>query len=196
MSRLLALQQENSEAGQRMALQAPRFQTLAGKRSAAITGFNLFQTPKPTAARMAELIPPKALKGRILDPSAGYVRLVEPLSNIEAEWVLVEEERECYNALLNAVKLARKQAYCRDFLTLTPGDLGQFDAIVMNPPFKQGRDIKHIKHAVTFLKPGGRLVSLCYDGVRQNKILKLIVDTWEVLPEGSFKECGSGFINN
>lgn len=59
-----------------------------------------------------------------------------------------------------------------------------------------GADIKHIKHAMTFLRPGGRLVALCANGPRQNAQLMPLVEehggTWEVLPEGSFKSQGTG----
>jgi 16S rRNA G1207 methylase RsmC len=61
----------------------------------------------------------------------------------------------------------------------------------MNPPFDMGSDIKHIKHAITFLKPGGRLVALCANGPRQQDQLQPLADHWEVLPEGSFKQVGT-----
>jgi len=61
----------------------------------------------------------------------------------------------------------------------------------MNPPFKQGRDVKHIEHALEMVRPGGRLVALCYNGTRQNEKLRPIADVWEVLPEKSFREEGT-----
>jgi 16S rRNA G1207 methylase RsmC len=79
--------------------------------------------------------------------------------------------------------------------TLRQGDLLEMnikaDAVIMNPPFKMGRDIKHILHAFENLAPGGLLISLCYNGVKQNKQLKPLADTWEVLPAGSFKAEGT-----
>ena len=36
----------------------------------------------------------------------------------------------------------------------------RFDRVLMNPPFERKQDIAHVKHAFTFLKPGGRLVSI------------------------------------
>ena len=50
-----------------------------------------------------------------------------------------------------------------DFLSVTPatapiGLRGRFDRVLMNPPFNQGQDLKHIAHAVThWLKPGAYL---------------------------------------
>ena len=37
---------------------------------------------------------------------------------------------------------------------------GEYDRIVMNPPFEAGQDIDHVRHAFQFLKDGGRLVSI------------------------------------
>ena len=61
----------------------------------------------------------------------------------------------------------------------------------MNPPFERGLDVKHIEHAKTMLSKTGILVSLCFNGVKQTQKLKPICDTWEVLPEGSFKSEGT-----
>ena len=66
----------------------------------------------------------------------------------------------------------------------------------MNPPFAQGADIEHITHALTMLKPGGRLVALCANGPGQNAALRPLVDAsggdWEDLPADSFKAEGTG----
>jgi hypothetical protein len=42
-----------------------------------------------------------------------------------------------------------------------------------------------------FLKPGGLLVSLCYDGAVQRSKLRPRATTWDSLPPGSFKESGT-----
>jgi hypothetical protein len=69
-------------------------------------------------------------------------------------------------------------------------DGGDFDSVVMNPPFKDGADIKHIFHARSFLKQGGRLVAICAGGPRQTEKLKPLAETWEELPEGTFAGTG------
>ena len=103
---------------------------------------------------------------------------------------MVEEAAECVRAVRAMLK--RAAVHERDFLGTSSGDLGgEFDAVIMNPPFKQGRDVKHVRHALDMLKPGGRLVSLCYNGTRQNAELRPLATTWEVLPEGSFKAEGT-----
>jgi hypothetical protein len=66
----------------------------------------------------------------------------------------------------------------------------------MNPPFADAQDIAHITHAMTMLKPGGRLVAICANGPRQNDKLKPLVEQagekWEPLPADTFRESGTG----
>lgn len=66
-----------------------------------------------------------------------------------------------------------------------------FDRIVMNPPFENGADIKHIEHARHLLKPGGRLVAICANGPRQRDRLMPLASHWEDLPPGTFKDAGT-----
>ena len=49
----------------------------------------------------------------------------------------------------------------RDFLE----HAGEYDRIIMNPPFENGQDIDHLQHAYSLLKPGGRVVSIMCKGV-------------------------------
>ncbi|AZG07736.1 class I SAM-dependent methyltransferase [Pigmentiphaga sp. H8] len=82
-----------------------------------------------------------------------------------------------------------------DFLSLTRGEIGEFDRIVMSPPFENGRDVDHIRKALTLLRPGGRLVALCIDGPRQNRYLRPIVEErrgiWKELPRRFFRDQGA-----
>ncbi len=200
LSRLFALAADNIEAGERMKAQAPRFlaykeRHLLGTAPKAVTGFNLFQTPRIVAGRMADIIKAEIKPGaRILEPSAGLGRLVEPFADFEEmrlQWEAVEEVGECVRAMRKGFRQLQN-AREGDFLGLSCSDLGgEFDAVIMNPPFKNGTDIKHILHAREMLKPGGVLVSLCYDGVKQNRDLKPLAATWEQLPPASFKQEGT-----
>lgn len=72
-----------------------------------------------------------------------------------------------------------------------------YDRIVMNPPFSKGRDIQHVQHAYSLLKPGGRLVAVMSEGAffQSNKAaenfrawLDGLGATSERLPEGSFMD--------
>jgi hypothetical protein len=86
-----------------------------------------------------------------------------------------------------------------DFMTFTP-PRERYDRIVMNPPFSNGQDAKHISHALTFLKDGGVLVAIvppsCLDKdtgpYRElRKALDAIDWEFDLLPEGAFKESGT-----
>jgi hypothetical protein len=41
---------------------------------------------------------------------------------------------------------------------------GQYDRVVMNPPFENGQDIDHVRHAYEQLKPGGKMVAIMSEG--------------------------------
>ena len=154
----------------------------------AISSFNLFQTPLVIADLMADRLGDVQGK-RVLEPSAGLGRLVAAVDVADGEFILVEKSVACCEQLYGSGwKIIQD-----DFLECDADRLGGlFDACIMNPPFKMGRDVKHIEHAYGMLKTGGLLVGLCYDGVRQKKRLMPQVDTWELLPEGSFKSEGTG----
>ncbi|EHI41732.1 hypothetical protein OPAG_08730, partial [Rhodococcus opacus PD630] len=61
--------------------------------------------------------------------------------------------------------------------------------------FANADDIKHIRHALRFLKPGGKLVAICANGPRQNDQLRPLVEQhggeWENLPPDTFAESGT-----
>jgi len=191
--RLLHLREEAEAVGERMEQQAGRFKALADPASAPriVTAFNLFQTPPEIAAYMVSLAQPYIKPGSvILEPSAGLGRLYRAIRDAgnENQVVLVDDSPDC----------------CRELYELTQGDShaklkqGDFllqrfavDVVIMNPPFKQGRDIKHIKHALSMILPGGVLVALFSSGPRQARELKPLADYWEDLPAKSFKKEGT-----
>jgi phospholipid N-methyltransferase len=171
---------------------APTFARLAGETAPTHVAQvdQLFPTPPTLAARMASLIPETAR--RILDPQAGTGRLLDALADLGRpfETVAVEVSRELSPHLFNKYPSAR--LFVRDFLSCSVEDLGgSFDCVLMNPPFRRGLDVQHILHARRFLKPRGLLISLCYGGTAQNRDLRPIAASWEVLPSGSFKSEGT-----
>jgi protein-L-isoaspartate O-methyltransferase len=151
----------------------------------------LFPTPVPLAERMVSLADIRP-GHNVLEPSVGTGRILAAIlrSVLSVDIVGVELN---YNlaALLTRnhpdPAISIRQA---DFLECN-GDLGTFDRILMNPPFENGSDIKHIKHAAAMLKPGGKLVAICAGGPRQQEQLKPMADTWEPLPAGTFSESGT-----
>ena len=146
---------------------------------------------------------------RVLEPSAGTGRLLDPLFNSEGtEWALgnggelvaVEINSELAKALRRQYVAATVQ--CADFLSIDPprDPAAMFDRIIMNPPFTRGVDVQHVQHAMRFLKPGGRLVAIMSNGLtfRQDRATAALRDcigemggTIERLPPGSFKASGT-----
>ena len=160
-------------------------------KTVVVSAFNLFQTPEDIAAQMVKLL---GRTGRTLEPSAGLGRLYRAVRSVDASnhITLVDESSECCGQLYRETENDRATRLIHgDFLTQTVEDLGEMDCVIMNPPFKMWRDIKHILHAKSFLAPGGRLVALCANGPRQQATLKPIADEWIELPPGSFGKEGT-----
>jgi predicted RNA methylase len=136
---------------------------------------------------------------RVLEPSAGRGALVQAVRRCcgDAEIVAVELLPENCDAL-ERNGLAHKRG---DFLEFVRADLGgQFDRVIMNPPFARQADIAHVLHAMQFLKPGGVLVSVMGAGVtfRQDRIatdfrayVARLGGTITDLPEASFAASGT-----
>lgn len=155
----------------------------------------LFLTPVNLAARMADLAEIES-GHRIADFSAGTGRLLAAACNIMGEHIedgrsvhAVEYNTELAGQLIKTFPLVNVR--CMDFLVMSPEDFEPVDRILLNPPFADGADIKHIKHAMRFLKSGGRMVAICANGPRQNDQLRPLVDAWEDLPAGTFTESGT-----
>jgi phospholipid N-methyltransferase len=149
----------------------------------------LFPTPIPLAERMASMadIHPGMT---VLEPSAGTGRLLDAILKYTApEHVgYMELNYEMFRYLFD--KYAECHGWQGDFLESPVKPV--YDRVVMNPPFKNGEDIKHIKHALSMLRPGGWLVALCAGGPRQRKELEPLADYWEDLPPGTFSDEGTG----
>jgi len=151
----------------------------------------LFPTPPAIAEMMveyAEIQPGEC----VLEPSAGTGNLIDAVLNtVDTEVLAYEINQGLCSGLSRKFPEYKAQIRQRDFLEVTDFQ-GCYPKIIMNPPFENGTDIAHILHAIKFLKPGGRLVALCANGPRQNEKLKPLADHWEVLPENSFKNQGTG----
>lgn len=192
--RLHELRMKNTQAGYDMDEKRGRFDAIrmrhgSGTAPRAVSSFQLFQTPPEIAQRMAAQLYLKR-GARVLEPSAGLGRLLDVLDS-EVETVAVEKSPECAAELFrqNRPGMTLKQ---RDFLTLTVEEIGTFDAVIMNPPFHMRDDIRHIEHALGFIRPGGTLVALCMDTKHREERLKPIADRWEPLPCGTFSKEGTG----
>jgi 16S rRNA G1207 methylase RsmC len=183
LERLSGLRQASQLGDEMMAEHRQRFGRLSNNDSKpkVFSSFNLFPTPPDLATRVVKLadIEPHH---RILEPSAGTGNLIRALYQAGANHITaVEIDTSMCEYLRGFVE----SVHCADFLAWSTNL--KFDRIVMNPPFKNGSDIKHIKRAIELLAPGGKLVSICANGPRQREQLKPIAKEWIELPRGSFK---------
>jgi hypothetical protein len=120
---------------------------------------------------------------RVLEPSCGDGRILDLLREYGCRPLGIEyhpgrasEARQKGHSVVTA-----------NFLEQSPSP--EFDHVVMNPPFYGRHYVKHVRHALKFLKPGGSLVSILpatahYD----HGDLK---GEWRDLPVGSFSEAGT-----
>ena len=156
----------------------------------------LFETPTDLSNRMTEMLDLQN-SDKILEPEAGKGSLIRSCNNI-GSITAVEVNSQLCNFLRSSFPNA--EIICDDFLNLTPEELGTFDKILMNPPFSDSQDIKHITHAFSFLKKGGLLVAVACEGpfFRQDRkstdfrnFLELNEAEVIKLPEGTFKQSGT-----
>lgn len=163
------------------------------KSVAQIYGF--FPTPAPVVARLMELadVKPGMLA---LEPSAGTGAISKVLAAAGADVDGVEIQEVNCAALANDGHMRNLQP--GDFLLKSPAP--EYDRVVMNPPFAKQDDIRHVMHALKFVKPGGRLVAVMSAGVtfRDNRLTQEFRDavralggSFEDVPEGAFKESGT-----
>jgi phospholipid N-methyltransferase len=163
----------------------------------------LFPTPRDLAQEVADLADIRP-GDDVLEPSAGTGAL---LGAMGGSMFGHNPERGSVTAIEISVPLAKRlrtefpltHVMADDFLELgsayihaSAGRVGQdgFNKILMNPPFENGADIKHIRHALGMLKPGGRLVAICANGPRQQAQLQPLATEWRELQAGTFEGTG------
>ena len=123
-------------------------------KTSLVNGLAYYKTPD----KLAESIVDRHVELRdgmtILEPSAGCGSIVKAILNaardkkIKVHITAVEFDIDRCEMLEGlGVKVIQG-----DFLAMQPGSLGEFDQVVMNPPFNFGEDITHVLHAAKFLK--------------------------------------------
>lgn len=147
-----------------------------------------YPTPQKVVDRVVrDLYNPKGKK--ILEPSCGCGRFLDALCKEGAEVFGIEVDvyrvRECQAKGHNVL--------AANFLETVP--TGDFDQVVMNPPFYGKHYAKHVEHALKYLKDGGRLTAILpitarYDHGLIEKLPYSRIN-WEDLPVGSFSESGT-----
>lgn len=154
-----------------------------------------FETPPAIVDRMitlAELTPGMS----VLEPSAGMGAIALRLRQLRYQPLVIELDEKRAGWL-------RENGFTIigfDFLAFDDGI--PFMRILMNPPFEEGQDMDHVRHAYQMLnKKGGRLVAIMGEhaffaddkkSVEFRKWLDQVHGKAEKLPEGSFKESGTG----
>lgn len=124
------------------------------------------------------------IKGKkALEPSCGDGRIMDALRAAGADVLGIEVD-----AGRAAVARAKGHAVMlKNFLETIP--TGDFDLVVMNPPFYGKHYAKHVIHALKFLKSGGKLVAILPATARYDH--GLLDGNWRDLPVGSFTESGT-----
>lgn len=156
--------------------------------------FQQFDTPPELAALViarAEIAPGMV----VLEPSIGLGNLAVPAMERGGSVVGYEIDLSRANRAHVAVLTAR--ITLADFLAVEHEP--SFDRVVMNPPFTRDQDVRHVEHALGFLKPGGRLVAIMSSGVtfRRGRAaafrerVAAMGGTIEPLPADSFKASGT-----
>lgn len=154
-----------------------------------------YYTPPELAAQLCRKAHVRAWH-RVLEPSAGSGNIVRAALDMGAEPALcwaVELDGSVVDQLPQGVPFI-----VRNFLDVLAFP-HLFDAIVMNPPFQNDQDIKHVLHAVKFLRRGGRLVSVMMNNQTRKAFEAMLVTFKKMgldcridpLPDESFKSSGT-----
>jgi hypothetical protein len=128
---------------------------------------------------------------RVLEPSCGCGRFLDALRAAGADCLGVEVDP----GRAAQAKAKGHKVFLANFLDADPRedrpDLA-FDRVVMNPPFYGRHYAKHVRHALRFLKPGGKLVAILPATARYDHgLLDDLDPQWQDLPVGAFAESGT-----
>lgn len=124
--------------------------------------FSYFPTPDAPAAEVMDAAMIKDGMS-VLEPSAGCGNLARRAIDAGAQVTVVELDQQHIGKLQDLAGVVR--VIHDDFLAQDPSVIGRFDRVIMNPPFCDGRDVDHVRHALRFVAPGGRLVAIMSAGI-------------------------------
>lgn len=158
----------------------------------------LFPTPPEVADEMVALA--EITKDDIvLEPEAGTGNLIDAVKRSGVDpisFTAIEQNHSLRDGLVARRERGEwwsdMQIVAADFLSVTSTDPsnGGFTKVLMNPPFENGSDIKHVEHALEMLRPGGKLVAIVAGGPRQERAFKDRASHWQELPSGTFAGTG------
>lgn len=143
----------------------------------------------PTPEKLARIAVDLAEIGEsdtVLEPSAGQGGIADYLPKGRTTCVEVSD--------LNCLILAGKGHDVKhaDFLTWEPGR--NFDCIVANPPYSEGRWLAHTQRAADMLAPAGRLVVILPASARGKDLLPGFDCTWSSVYENEFAGTGTAVV--
>jgi SAM-dependent methyltransferase len=141
-----------------------------------------YPTPAPLARRIVDGLG-RIAGERVLEPSCGCGRLLDALRAAGAEAFGIEIDR----ARVEQCRQTGHAVQCANFLETVPA--GDYDRVVMNPPFYGTHYARHVEHALRYLRPGGILTAILPATARYDH--ELLSGSWEDLPVGSFSESGT-----
>lgn len=182
----------NKKAGAHVFQEDPRGQVegLLDSGIVVVERDGFFETPREVVMMMLKYA--GVSFGRVLEPSAGLGAIADCLPQ-DCKLVCVERNPQRCEVLRNK----GYTTVCGDFMEFYDG---LFDTVLMNPPFENGQDARHVMRAYSMLNRRGNLVAIVSGGILQRsdanaaKFQKWINDvdaTVVALPDGSFKSSGT-----
>lgn len=153
---------------------------------------DFFPTPPSLVKRMIDLAFLEDGQ-KVLEPSAGEGAILEGISEVGHAVTVTAVEFDPRRANLlktRALDLRLNLAvYTGDFLAET---WGPFDRVLMNPPFGKGAAVKHVRHAISALRSGGRLVAIMPSSIVQRQDRAHRELRQEIMRHGSFHPVEAG----
>lgn len=127
---------------------------------------------------------------KILEPSAGKGNIIDAIRQQHGQGVEVDAI-EPVGRLRDILEAKGHTLAGRDIMEHE----GQYDRVVMNPPFENRQDVDHVRKAYDLLKPGGKIVAIMSEGPffgsdkKASEFRDWLSDkgSSEKNPEGSFK---------
>jgi len=114
--------------------------------------YQFYETPPELARRMIALA--EVREGhKVLEPSAGRGAILKAMPQ-----TIHRTAVELNSSLVDLVAHAHRVHY-GDFLQCND-ELGVFDRIIANPPFRNGQDVDHVRHMYDLLELGGILITI------------------------------------
>jgi hypothetical protein len=120
---------------------------------------------------------------RVLEPSCGDGRILDAIRGRGCHALGVEY----HPGRATEARAKGHNVLCGNFLDQPAAP--DFDYVVMNPPFYGRHYVKHVRHALRFLKVGGTLVSILPATAHYDH--DELKGDWQDLPVGSFSAAGT-----